>query len=134
MEAPYLPKPTPLTKPFWDAAREGRLLMPRRKDGTYFWYPRALTPGTLDEDYTWAELSGRGTVHSFTIDRRGTHPAFAGQVPYVIAIVELDEGPRMTTNLVGVDIDAVRVGMRVVAAFEPATDAITLVRFRPAEA
>ncbi|MFN0148781.1 MAG: Zn-ribbon domain-containing OB-fold protein [Dehalococcoidia bacterium] len=126
-----LPQPTPLTQPFWDATRERRLVMPRRKDGTYFWYPRILEPGTLRDDWTWAPVSGRGTVYSYTIDRRGTAQAFAGDVPYVIAIVELEEGPHFTTNIVGCALEDVRIGMAVEAVFEDASDAITLVKFRP---
>ncbi|MGI8925955.1 MAG: Zn-ribbon domain-containing OB-fold protein [Tepidiformaceae bacterium] len=127
-----LPKPTPATLPFWQAAKEHRLLMPRMPDGRYFFYPRVADPETLGEGFTWEEVSGRGTVFSFTVDRRGTHPAFASEVPYVIAIVELEEGPRMTTNIVGCGVDEVYVGMPVEAAFEDVTPEITLVKFRPA--
>ena len=126
-----LPRPTPLTQPFWDATKEHRLLMPRRTDGTYFWYPRVLEPGTLADGWTWAPVSGRGTVYSYTIDRRGTAQAFAPDVPYVIAIVELDEGPHFTTNIVGCAPGDVRIGMAVEAAFDDVDDAITLVKFRP---
>lgn len=129
--AKELPRPTPLTRPYWDAAREHRLLMPRRADGTYFWYPRVLTPGTLDDRWAWAEVSGRGTVYSFTIDRRGTAPGFAADAPYVIAIVELEEGPHFTTNIVGCPIEDVRIGMPVEAVYDDVTDDITLVHFRP---
>ncbi len=126
-----LPQPTPLTRPFWDAARAHRLLMPRTKDGRFFWYPRALAPGPLQEDWEWAEVSGRGAVYSFTIDRRGSHPSFASMTPYVIAIVELDEGPRMTTNIVGCPTESVHIGMRVEASFDDVTEDTTLVMFRP---
>ncbi len=126
-----LPHPTPLTQPYWDAARAHRLLIPRRADGTFFWYPRVLTPGALDADWTWAEVSGQATVYSFTIDRRGTAPGFAADAPYVIAIVELAEGPHITTNIVGCPVEDVRIGMAVEAVYEDVNDEITLVRFRP---
>ncbi len=126
-----LPRPTPLTQPYWDAAREHRLVIPRRSDGTYFWYPRVLAPGTLDADWTWAKVRGRGTVYSFTIDRRGTAPGFAADGPYVIAIVELEEGPHFTSNIVGCPIDDVRIGMPVEAVYDDIADGITLVHFRP---
>ena len=126
-----LPQATPLTQPFWDAAREHRLLLPRTPDGRYFWYPRALAPGSLTPDYEWAEVSGRGAVYSFTVDRRGSHPSFAPMTPYVIAVVELDEGPRMTTNIVGCAVEDVRIGMHVEAVFEDTTPEITLIKFRP---
>lgn len=127
-----LPKPTPTTAPFWDAARQHRLVMPKGRGGELFFYPRAVDPVTLSDDLEWVEVSGKGTVYSFTIDRRGTHPAFAAEVPYVIAIVELAEGPRMTTNIVGCGVDEVYIGMAVEAAFEDIDAEITLVKFRPA--
>ena len=126
-----VPRPTPVTQPYWDAASEGRLVMPRRADGTYFWYPRPLAPTTLEGGWEWTEVSGRGTVYSFTIDRRGTAAAFANDVPYVIAIVELEEGPHFTSNIVGCPVESVRIGMPVQAIFEPAHDGISLVKFRP---
>jgi hypothetical protein len=71
-------------------------------------------------------------VYSFTIARQPTHHAFAEDVPYVIAIVELAEGPRLTTNIVGCKPEEVRVGMPVVATFDAVTSEATLVKFRPA--
>ena len=76
-------------------------------------------------------MSGRGTVYSFTIDRRGTAAAFANDVPYVIAIVELEEGPHLTSNITGCPVESVHIGMPVQAVFEPANDEVTLVKFRP---
>ena len=126
-----LPKPTPVTQPFWDGTRAHRIVMPVDHAGNLYWYPRVLDPGTLREPSGWREVAGTGTVYSFTIDRRGSAPAFAAEVPYVIAIVELDAGPRMTSNIIGCSVDEVRVGMRVVAVFEDVNDEITLVKFRP---
>lgn len=127
-----LPVPTPTTQPFWDGAREGRLMLQRdRSTGEPFFYPRALAPGTLSDDLEWFEASGRGTVFSYTVDRRGSAPAFQAKAPYVIAIVELEEGPRITTNIVGCEIEDVHIGMPVEVAYEPVNDDITLVKFRP---
>jgi uncharacterized OB-fold protein len=86
----------------------------------------------LSSDLTWTTVSGKGTVYSFTVAREPTHPAFAEDVPYVIAIVELAEGPHITTNLTGCQPSEVRIGMPVVAAFDDVTPEITLVKFRPA--
>ena len=127
-----LPKPTPITQPFWDAAKEHRLLLPKDSDGNFFFYPRPIAPGSMDADLAWGEVEPRGTVYSFTVDRRGTAPAFVAQAPYVIAIVELEAGPHLTTNIVDCDVDEVRVGMAVEAVFEDVSDAITLIKFRPA--
>jgi len=71
-------------------------------------------------------------VYSYTVARRPTHPAFADRVPYVIAIVELEEGPRMTTNVVGCEPDDVHIGMPVRATFEDVDEEIALVCFEPA--
>jgi uncharacterized OB-fold protein len=79
----------------------------------------------------WVVACGRGTVYSYTVARRPTHPAFAERVPYVIAIVELDEGPRVTTNVVDCDPDAVRIGLPVELTFEAPVDGIALPLFRP---
>lgn len=125
-----LPQPTPLTQPYWDAARQHRLVMPRRNDGTFFWYPRALAPGTLEDDFEWVEVSGRGRLYSFTVDRRGTAPAFAPLAPYVIGIVELEEGPHVTANIVDCPIEEVRCDMPLEVVFED-LDGATLVNFRP---
>lgn len=128
-----LPTPTPITQPFWDAARQHKLSIQRcRSCERYVFYPRPFCPHCGAGDLDWTEVSGRGTVYSFTVARRATARAFAPDVPYVIAIVELDEGPRMATNIVGCELDDVRIGMPVQATFEDVTDEITLVKFRPA--
>lgn len=129
-----LPRPTPVSRPFWDAAREHRLSLQRcAACGRHCYYPRALCPHCGGSDLAWTDVSGRGTVYSYTIARRATARAFEPDVPYVIAIVELAEGPRMTTNIVGCDPDAVHIGMPVEAAFDDVTDEVTLVTFRPAQ-
>lgn len=84
-------------------------------------------------DSEWVEASGRGTLHTWVIFHQVYHPGFAERVPYNVAVVELEEGPRLTTNIVGVENDALRAGMSLVAAFETVADGIALVRFRPAE-
>lgn len=127
-----LPQPNPTTQPFWDGAREHKLMLQRdRSTGQAFFYPRALAPRTLSSDLEWFEASGRGAVYSFTVDRRGTAAAFAAKAPYVIAIVELEEGPHITTNIVGCPIEDVRIGMPVEAVYDDVSEEITLVKFRP---
>jgi uncharacterized OB-fold protein len=81
----------------------------------------------------WREVSGSGQVYSFTVVHRPPEAAFQKDVPYLLAIVQLDEGPRMMTNLVGCPIEAARIGMRVTPVYEDVTDEVTLVKFRPAE-
>ena len=128
-----LPQPGPITGPFWQAAKEHRLSIQRCTacQGHVF-YPRAICPHCGAADLAWVDVSGRGTVYSFTVARRATMRPFEADVPYVIAIVELAEGPRMTTSIVGCGVDDVRVGMAVVAEFDDVTPEVTLVKFRPA--
>jgi len=134
--APYrkpLPEPTPVTRPFWDAAREGKLLIQRsKKTGKAVFYPRSVSPFGPDDELEWFEASGRGTVYTYTVARRPTAPQWANEPPLVIAIVELEEGARLTTNIVECDPSSVRVGMPVTAVFDAVTPETTLVKFRPA--
>jgi len=128
-----LPHPTPASRPFWEAAKRHELQIQHCAScGPHIFYPRALCPECLSSDLQWVKVSDKGTVYSFTIAQAPTHPTFAEDVPYVIAIVELAEGPHVTTNITGCKPDEVRVGMPVVAAFDDVTPEITLVKFRPA--
>ena len=96
-----LPKPTPETKPFWDGVNQGKLMLQRcAACGPYF-YPRPFCPSCFSWDVEWFEAGGNGKVYSFVISHRKL-PYMNGE-PYVIAIIELDEGPRMMSNLIGVD-------------------------------
>jgi uncharacterized OB-fold protein len=127
-----LPQPSAVTQPFWDGARRHELWIQRcQACGTHLFYPRRLCTTCGSADLDWVEASGRGSVFTYTIARRATHPAFADRVPYVIAVVELEEGPKLTTNIVGVDPDDVRIDMPVVVTYEDADD-VSLVNFRPA--
>jgi uncharacterized OB-fold protein len=85
------------------------------------------------DDLDWEDASGQGTLYTFTVARRPTHPAFAGTEPYVVAIIELAEGPRVTGNLVDCPVDDVRVGMAVELGWdEPDADGISLPLWHPA--
>ncbi len=128
-----LPHPTPASRPFWEAAKRHELQIQRcTKCSAHIFYPRELCPECLAPDLQWIKVSGKGSVYSFTIAQQATHHGFAEEVPYVIAIVELDEGPRLTTNITGCKPEAVRIGMPVVASFDDVTPEMTLVKFRPA--
>jgi uncharacterized OB-fold protein len=128
-----LPEPTEISRPFWEAARGHRLLIQRStKTGKYVFYPRAVSPFGTDDELEWVEVPGRGTVYSFTVARRPTAPQWAGDEPYVIAIVELDEGVHMTANILECEPDAVRIGMPVEVTFQDVSDEISLPQFRPA--
>jgi uncharacterized OB-fold protein len=126
------PQPSPFSQPFWEASARGefRIQVCARCDARIFYARYACTQCGARE-LRWEPSSGRGTVYSYTVARRPTHPAFAARVPYVIAIVELEEGPRVTTNITGCDPAAVAIGMPVEVVFEEAVDGIAIPVFRP---
>ena len=89
------PTPTPLSQPFWDATRDRRLLAQRcAMCDRYVWYPREHCPGCLRSELEWVELSGNGTIYTFNVMRKPGNPMMADAVPYVLALVDLDEGVR----------------------------------------
>jgi uncharacterized OB-fold protein len=133
----HLPVPDQETAAYWEAAREGRLLIKEcRGCGRPFFYPRAACPRCWSTDTVWREASGRGTVYTFTVVYQNDLPPFRDRVPYVVAIVELEEGVRMTSNIEGCAPEEVRCGMAVRVAFreEPRGDGevVALPVFRPA--
>jgi uncharacterized OB-fold protein len=132
MERP-IPEPTPMTAPFWAALREHRLcLQYSPSSDRYVFYPRMLAPGTHADDLEWRELSGRGVVYTFTVATRPTAPAWEDALPQLLAVVELDEGPRLPTELVEVAPEDIRVGMRVRAVYDDVPDeGVTMLRFAP---
>ena len=123
MSARPVPPTSELTQPYWDAARRGQMVVQRCEGcGQRPFPPRATCPSCGAPSLSWSPVSGRATVYSYTIAHRPPHPAFAAQLPLVVAIVELEEGPRMFTNIVGCDPADVEVGMAVVATSEPIDD------------
>jgi len=129
-----LPTPDPVTAPFWESVKAHAIKLQRCGGcGQFIFYPRAICPACMSDDLVWTPVTGRGTVHAFTIPHRHPNPAFASDVPYVVALVELEEGARMLTNLVDVapTPEAVRVGMPVEIIYDVVTESITLPRFRP---
>lgn len=129
-----LPVPDPVTKPFWDGLQQRELRIQRcTACGQGVFYPRTGCPNCGSRALEWIATAGRGTLHAFTIAHRGVPAAFKGSAPYVVAMVDLDEGARLMTNLIDVEPspEAVRIGMAVEAVFEDVTDAVTLVKFKP---
>jgi hypothetical protein len=127
-----LPAPSDVSVPFWDGLKAGELRLQHCGDcQRHIFYARTICPHCLGERLEWVTASGRGRVYSYTIVRRAMNPAFAEDVPYVFAIVELDEGPRVTTNVVGCAPEAVRVDMPVKAAYDNVTPEIALLKFEP---
>ncbi|MGY9074377.1 MAG: Zn-ribbon domain-containing OB-fold protein [Acidimicrobiales bacterium] len=130
--APITPMPTPTSQPFWDALAEGRVDIQRcGQCESWVYYPRARCPQCLSDQLTWTTISGEGNVYTFTVARQPTTPAFSEVENPIIAVVELDEGVRVTTSLEGVAPADVRVGMRVGPVFAPADDGMWLLRHQP---
>jgi hypothetical protein len=127
-----LPVPTPISQPFWDAAKQHRLTLQRCANGHVFYYARSHCPKCLSNELTWFDASGAGTIYSYTVARRPTSPEFEQDVPYIIGVIELAEGPRMTSLVVEADPDAVKIGTPVQVVFDDVSDAIALPYFRPA--
>ena len=136
MPDPYakpLPQPDEASQPFFDGARQGKLMIMRCKNcGAYRYPARDRCDVCWSTATAWVQASGRGTVYTFGIMHQLYAPGFKDDLPYNVAVVELEEGPRLTTNLVGVANDDVRAGMPVTVTFDRLTDEITLPRFRPA--
>jgi uncharacterized OB-fold protein len=125
------PEITAETETFWRATAQGRLLLLRCDTcATVIWYPRSFCPDCGGRATSWEEAAGTGTVYSFTITRRGQGP-WRDAGPYVMAYVELDEGPRMLTNIVDCPVEAVLIGQRVTVVFHDAGEGAALPRFRP---
>ena len=127
-----LPHVTPLTQPFWEAAKAGRLVVQQcGACGQRRFPPSKICDSCLSDAATWVDVSGQGTVWSVCEFHRAYFKSFAAELPYNVALVRLDEGPRLYTNIVGIPYEAIKIGMRVNAVFEPVTDDVTLVKFGP---
>ncbi len=125
-----LPRPTRLSRPHWDGCREGKLRVQRCRDcDAYVFIPQPACTSCLSEGLEWVDSSGRGTVYSLTTVYRPQRPEFGA--PYTVAIVELEEGWHMISNLVECEIEAMQVGMPVEVVFRAMSDEISLPMFRP---
>ena len=132
------PLPTPMTpeaKPYWDGLRMGKLMLPKCNDcGAAFFYPRIPCPHCHSRNVGWIQASGKGKLYSFEIAYRTFNPAFKVEAPFILAMVELEEGPRMMSNLINIEPDpaVVKCDMPVEVVFEKQTDEVTLALFQPA--
>ncbi len=133
--AGYL-KPIPIldevSKTFWQGCQRQELLLQKcRHCGRFQFYPRPICINCMSGNLEWVRSSGRGTVHTFTVVHQNVMPGFAQEVPYVFAIIELAEGVRLSTNIVGCAPADVYIGMPVEVIFEPISPEINLPKFRP---
>ena len=134
MSARLIPPVSELTQPYWDAARRGELVVQRCAScDRWSFPPRANCPGCGSADLSWRPVSGKGTVYSYTVAHRPPHPVFFDQCPLTVAIVALEEGPRLISNITGCDPNQMEVGMAVEVAFEQIDDSdVMLPVFSPA--
>ncbi len=127
-----LPAITSLNQPYWSALKRRELRLQQCGACAKVWSPPApVCPRCWSRDFTWTRLSGWGRVTSWVVFHQAYFKSFAHEVPYNVAEVELEEGPRLLTNLVGIGNGEIRTGMAVEVVFEDVTDEITLAKFRP---
>jgi len=120
---------------FWAAAKEQRLAAPECKAcGHLFFPPGAVCPRCLSDQLGWRTLSGKGQVESWTVFHQLYYKGFANELPYNVAVIRLDEGISLMSNVVGIANDRLKAGLKVEVVFEPATDEITIPKFKPAGA
>ena len=127
-----IPRPSTTTRPFWDGLNERKVQIQRCEGcDTWVFYPRTRCPSCLSDQLIWREVSGRGVLYTYTLARQPTAPHFADETPQQLAVVELDEGVRMTSTLVNVEPSDIVIGMRLRPYFDQVTDAVTLLRYQP---
>ena len=128
-----LPRITPDSAPFWDALRQRRLMLPYCLDcGVPHLPPGPVCPACFSGRLEWRAVSGRGRISTWTVVHKAWFPSFAADVPYNVVQVELDEGPRLTANLVGLPNERLAIGLAVEIDYDEQREGITLPRFRPA--
>lgn len=127
-----LPEPTPVTEPFWSGLREGRVrIQYSPSSDRYIFYPRLLAPRTLADDLEWRDVSGEGVLYTYTIAEQPVAPPWRDSVPQFLVVVELDEGPRLSSELVGIEASDIEIGMRVKPVFEH-HESVTLLKYTKA--
>ena len=126
-----LPTITDDNREFWEGCKQNKLRMQKFDDCGHIRYPIShVCPKCLSYKFQWMDLSGRGEVFSYVVFHQLYNKAFEQDIPYNVALVQLEEGPRMYSNVIGVDNDAVKVGDKLEVAFDPVTPEITIPRFR----
>ncbi len=135
MSVRLIPPNSELTQPYWDAAREEKLVIQQCNRCNHRLFPPAAhCPKCGAAELAWTPVSGKGVVYTCTVAHRPPHPVLAAQCPLVIAVIELEEGPRMMSNVINCDPGAVQIGMPVQVAFEPIDDSNMLLPvFQPAQ-
>ena len=131
---PPLPDPDPLTQFYWDGANEHKLMILRCQDcGHYIHYPRPVCNACLSVNLAPAQVSGRGTLYTYTLPMQPNHPYFQARVPYIYAVIALpeEENLKVVTNVIDCPEEDLRVGMPLEVVFEEVAPGVTLPQFRP---
>ncbi|MEU9315214.1 Zn-ribbon domain-containing OB-fold protein [Streptomyces sp. NPDC048295] len=129
-----LPEPDAFSRPYWDAAARGQLLLRRcRACGRAHHYPREFCPHCWSEDVAWEPASGDATLYTWSVVHRNDLPPFGARVPYVAAVVDLAEGPRMMTEIVGCEESALAIGMALRVDFRQEEGAEAVAVFHPGD-
>jgi uncharacterized OB-fold protein len=138
VHAPVLPalsvQRNPHTEPFWAAAREGRLAVPRCKEcGTFSMPPKGFCPSCRSQEYEFVTLSGRAVLYTYSVVRHAVIPALSEYVPYVLAVVKLPDAAdlKFVTNVVECDVDQIKIGQELEVVFHDQGEGVTVPRFRP---
>jgi uncharacterized OB-fold protein len=127
-----LPTPDDTTRPFWEAAREGRFLIKRCRDcGRAHYYPRPFCPHCWSGAVAWEDASGSASLYTWSVVQQNDLPPWPERVPYVAAVVDLDEGPRVMTNVVECEFERLTIAMALQVTFRQASDEVTVPVFRP---
>lgn len=129
-----LPSPSPEAQRYWDGCKKHELWIPYcRPCARSYWYPRDFCPRCGSRDVEWRQASGKGRLYTYAIQYRAFHPGWNDEVPYVTALIELEEGVRIFSNLIGIEADpkVIRCEMAVEVVFEDVTAEITLPKWRP---
>jgi len=128
-----LPQPTPISAPYWEGLKAHEVRIQQCDRGHWVFFPRAHCPACASRQLAWRKVSGEGTLYTFTVARVPTMPEFTDEMPQILAVVELDEGPRVNTTIVGVDSTTLKVGERVRPVFDDRPGSTTLLRYTPME-
>jgi uncharacterized OB-fold protein len=127
-----LPQPTAWSKPFWEGCKRHELLIQKCKDcRSLIFYPKLFCPKCLSTKFEWIKASGKGKVYTYTVVQSYPPSEFAGEVPYAVGVVILEEGVRLMSNIVGCSPEAVKCDMPVEVVFDDVTEEITLPKFKP---
>lgn len=128
-----LPTISDFNRPYWDATRNRQLKLQRCEECRMYWAPAGpVCPHCFSERYEWAQMSGKGSISSWVVFHKLYIPSFEGELPYNVAFVQLEEGPRIISNIVGAENSGLRIGMPVKVTFEQLTDDVVLPKFCPA--